>query len=68
MFGVNVFKTLMLVAKTPTKTAQDIANELNVSKRTIENYFAKLKSNNYIKRIGSDKTGSWETILKKDRY
>jgi len=64
IFGVNIFKTLMLLVNTPNKTAKRIAEELNLTKRTVENYFAKLKSEGYIERVGSDKTGYWKIINK----
>ncbi|MBP7433753.1 MarR family transcriptional regulator, partial [bacterium] len=57
IFGVNVFRVLMIITRNPEKTAQDIADELSLSKRTVENYFAKLKAAKYIDRKGSDKTG-----------
>ncbi len=67
IFGVKIFKVLMIVAKNPEKTAQDIAEELSLSKRTIENYFAKLKAAKYIDRKGSDKTGCWIMIKKEEK-
>lgn len=67
IFGVNVFRVLMIITRNPEKTAQDIADELSLSKRTVENYFAKLKAAKYIDRKGSDKTGFWITIKKEEK-
>ena len=43
-------------------TAQDIAKELNISKRQSERIFAKLKEKNLILRIGSAKGGYWKIL------
>ncbi len=66
-FGENVFKTLEIIFRHPEITAKEIAAQLGLSKRTIENYLAKLKRNGYIERRGSDKTGSWN-IIRYDEY
>ena len=63
-FGVNVLKTIELIAKNPEITAEAIASELNLNPRTIENYLAKLKENNYLKREGSKKVGRYVIIRK----
>ena len=41
---------------------QELAVRTNQSERTIRNHTAKLKDLNYIKRVGSDKTGYWEIL------
>jgi predicted HTH transcriptional regulator len=64
-FGVNVMRTMEFIAQTPEITAETIAKELKLSPRTIENYLAKLKTNNYLKRQGSKKDGRW-LIIKKE--
>ena len=61
-FGENILQTVILINDTPNTTAKIIAEKLNVSKRTAENYLAKLKANNILERIGSDKTGYWKII------
>ncbi len=53
--------------KSPLSNGAVLADEMNMSKKTIENYMAKLKSAHYIERIGSDKTGSWKTIKVEER-
>jgi len=44
---------------------QEIANQLDVSRRTIRRDIEKLKKQNRIKRIGSEKGGHWEIIKTK---
>lgn len=44
------------------RLAQKAGEILDVSSRTIETYFAKLKEYDFIKREGSDKTGEWLLI------
>ena len=41
---------------------KELADKTNQSERTIRNHAAKLKALNYIKRVGSDKTGYWEIL------
>ena len=41
---------------------QEIAGQLNISKRTIRRDIEKLKQQNKLKRIGTEKTGHWEII------
>ena len=64
IFGVNILNTAWLIYKKPNITAQEIAEKLSVTKRSAENYFSKLKTAQYIKRVGSDKTGHWKIIKK----
>ncbi|MCZ0932567.1 MAG: HTH domain-containing protein [Oligoflexia bacterium] len=65
IFGVNILNTAWLIYKNHDITAQEIAEKLSITKRSAENYFSKLKTAQYIKRIGSDKTGHWKIIKKK---
>lgn len=76
-FGVNSDKTdfifrenetfiLFLISVDATVTAKQMAAILGVSSRTIEKQLAKLKSDNRITRIGSDKTGSWKILKLKN--
>lgn len=58
-FGSNVFKTLEIIFNNQEITAKEIAFQLNLSPRTIENYLAKLKRNGYLNREGSTKDGRW---------
>ena len=62
IFGANILKTAWLIHKTPEIRAKELGVQLGVTTRTAENYLAKLRQNNRIKRIGSDKTGHWEVV------
>ena len=62
IFGINVLKTACLVYKNPKISAKEIAEKLSVTKRSAENYLSKLKSEKYIERVGSKKTGYWKVI------
>jgi ATP-dependent DNA helicase RecG len=48
------------IRKDPHITAKKLAMILDLSLRTIEKRLAKLKTDNMLKRIGSDKTGYWK--------
>ena len=65
IFGVNILNTAWLIYKNPNITAQKIAEKLSITKRSAENYFSKLKTAKYIKRIGSDKKGHWKILMKR---
>ena len=43
-------------------TTKDIISKLNLSERTIYRELATLKHLNRIRRVGSDKTGYWESV------
>ena len=51
-FGLDIAKTFEIVIKNPEYTAQQIAQELDKTPRTVEKYLAKLKESGYINRIG----------------
>lgn len=51
----NDLKILELLKQNPVITQLQIANELNISKRTVSTLLAGLKKANKIKRIGSNK-------------
>ena len=55
-------KLIHLIRNNPKTTAVEIALELNISSRAAQKHLANLKTLGIIKRIGSDKTGFWETI------
>ncbi len=60
-----MYKTIVLILDNNKITADEIAEKLQLTKRSIENYISKLKEKRYIERVGSDKTGYWK-ILKQD--
>ncbi len=55
-------KIIELIKNNNKISLQEITNQLNVSKRTMRRDIEKLKQQNKIKRIGSEKTGHWEII------
>lgn len=58
----NIIQLLLLVDSDSNISAQKAGEILDVSSRTIETYFAKLKEYDFIKRVGSDKAGEWILI------
>ena len=50
---------IKLIMDKPNITQPQMANMLNVTERTIRNHLKYLIDNNYIKRVGSKKTGEW---------
>ena len=68
-FGVNSEKNtktsvqiVLLMKNNPNITSQEIAENLNRSKRAIEMQIKKLRNQGIIRRIGADKNGHWEII------
>ena len=56
----NVQESIIkLIMDKPNITQPQMANMLNVTERTIRNHLKYLIDNNYIKRVGSKKTGEW---------
>ena len=43
-------------------TIQEMANKLDKTQRSISRAIQKLKQDNKIIRVGSDKTGTWEIL------
>jgi ATP-dependent DNA helicase RecG len=41
-------------------SSKQISEEIGISPRAVEKQIAKLKASNYLKRVGSPKTGYWE--------
>lgn len=60
----NIEITYKAICDDPHASNQELAVRTNQSERTIRNHTAKLKEMNFIKRIGSDKTGHWEIVDK----
>ena len=53
---------LRLIIKTPDATAEEMANDISVSKRTVERNLAGLQEKGMIERIGSRRDGKWNVI------
>ncbi len=62
--GINKTEKAVLgiLIGNPEKTAEEIAVEVGVTKRTIERTLVRLKKKGLIERIGSNKSGSWSVI------
>ena len=65
-FGKDIAATFELLAENPHITAEEIAEKINKSQRTIENYTNKLKKNKFITRKGPKLSGHWEVINKEE--
>jgi len=61
-FNEPVKLILKLVKENPYITKQQMIEKTNLSRATITRYIKKLKEQNLLKRIGSDKTGYWEVL------
>ncbi len=53
---------LGILIRNPEKTAEEMALEVGVTKRTIERTLVSLKKKGLIERIGANKNGSWAVI------
>ena len=53
---------LKLVKENPNITKQQMIEKISLSRATITRYIKKLKEQNLLKRVGSDKTGYWEIL------
>lgn len=51
---------LKLINDNPDITQDEIANKLDISKRTVSRHFKNLLDGNYIERVGSSKSGHWK--------
>ncbi len=54
---------LNLLKENPTKTREELANDIGKNIRTIQRALAKLSKEGKIKRIGSARAGYWEVLL-----
>ncbi len=55
---------LQLLEQAPTLTAQDLADKTKLSKRNIERHLQELKAQGRLKRIGPNKGGYWEVLIR----
>ena len=51
-----------LIKSNPEITAAEISDQLVISKRSVEKYLSKFKTQGILDRIGSDKSGRWLII------
>ncbi len=59
-FGKEIFQLLQLINKNPHISAKELAEHLEKSSRTIENYLSKLKKGGIITRKGPKLGGYWQ--------
>ncbi len=62
--GVNEGKIFKLIKENNHITYKELAEKVGISEKSIYKNINKLKKKNLIKRVGSDKTGYWEIIIK----
>ena len=62
--GINEQKVLELLRKNNQITAKEIAGLLGISLRHSERLITSLKQKGMIQRVGSNKNGYWEIIVK----
>ena len=58
-FGVNEKQVLLLLNANPSITANDIAEQIGLSKRGVEKQIKKFRDLGILSRQGSDKAGVW---------
>ncbi len=59
----NEMKLLELLKVNPNTTQVELANKLNISRRTGSTLLANLKEKGKIERIGSDRKGYWKMLI-----
>lgn len=57
---VNQQKIIDIVKENPFVTQAELAERLNLTRKTIVSNMKKLQINGLIRRIGADKNGHWE--------
>lgn len=62
-FGRSIEKTFNVITENPEYSAEKIAQELNITPRTVEKHQAKLKDAGVIERRGSTKAGYWKILI-----
>ena len=61
-FGIGIAKAFEIIYQHPEYTAEQIADKLDKTPRTVETYIAKLKKAGFIIRKGPKLGGYWEVI------
>lgn len=59
-FGDNDIRVLLLLNSNPTFSSQKIADRLGITKRAVEKIIRRLRENEVVERIGSNKSGYWK--------
>ena len=55
-----------MISKNPNTTINELSRKIEISTTAIENNIKKLREKGLLKRIGSDKGGYWQIIIKED--
>ena len=58
----RIEEVFMAIKKNGKTTKKELSKQFGVTERTIDRYISALKKDNRIIRIGSDRSGQWETI------
>jgi len=70
--GVKLSKNKILILKLIKQnqkiTISMLSNAIGITTTAIENNIKSLKKDNFLKRVGSDKTGHWEVIEHEKKY
>ena len=53
---------IYLLIDNPAYNAEELAEKISVTKRTIERTFASLRSKGFLERVGSKRDGRWMVI------
>jgi fic family protein len=53
-----------LLLEDPMLSATAVATRIGISSKAVEKHFARLKADGILRRIGPDKGGRWEVIIK----
>ena len=62
LLNFSQIKVLAEIRNNPNITKPQLMVKCNLGKTSIDNTIKILKNKGYIKRIGSNKTGSWEVL------
>ena len=55
---------ISLLLEDPMLSATAVATRIGISSKAVEKHFARLKADGILRRIGPDKGGRWEVIIK----
>ena len=55
---------LVMISKSSTITTEQMAARLGISTRAVEKHLSNLKAKGLLRRIGPDKGGHWEVVIK----
>lgn len=53
---------LALIRDNPDMSYQEMADKIKLSRKTVSKYIKSFKDKGVIRRIGSDRKGSWEIV------